>query len=120
MNTLEALKAARELIADENNWGQNWYFLDANGQDKPNVMALHYEYTDPRVCRYCAEGAIMRVLNDPRLDTYNDPVFLALTPHAERIAASSEEWPGKGTNDDLPSNPIVFVNDHMGHDAVLE
>ncbi|PDT15877.1 hypothetical protein CO670_15380 [Rhizobium sp. J15] len=53
MNTVEILKAARELISDEKRWTQTVYARDENGN---SVNA-----TDPMAVCFCSRGAIDKI-----------------------------------------------------------
>lgn len=52
-DTVEILKAAKALIADEENWTQTVYARDENGE---SVSA-----TDPRAVCFCSRGAIDKI-----------------------------------------------------------
>ena len=56
MNTLDALRAARALIATPESWTKNALARDSAGNDR----ALR----DPEACAFCAMGAVLRVLAD--------------------------------------------------------
>lgn len=50
----EILRAARELIA--RGWTRNWWATDAKGH--------RVQWLDRRACRFCAQGAVLRALQD--------------------------------------------------------
>lgn len=95
MNTLEILKAGRELLADPTNWCQG--SLALNG-DKLDVEPL-----DERACSWCSIGAIMKVNPHEAIK----PARL----HLER--ALPPEWkPKSGRN-------VLGFNDTHSHSEVL-
>jgi hypothetical protein len=50
--SLAILRAARELLARPNGWTRRAYARDEANCEVP--------FNDPRACRFCSEGAIMR------------------------------------------------------------
>lgn len=53
MNSLDVLKAARELLSKEGSWTQGAFARD---KDKGKLW-----YTDENACSYCSGGAIFKV-----------------------------------------------------------
>jgi hypothetical protein len=61
MNTVEILKAARDLIADETKWTQGYFAKDAQGK--------YVSPLDVEAACFCAIGAVSRVSGQPSFET---------------------------------------------------
>lgn len=90
MNTLEAIKAVRKLITDPKHWTQGAFARDANGNSTDTC--------GPNATCWCIAGAITKVDIDAK--GINGDIY-------GELAKSTE---GDG---------IVYVNDNLGHKAIL-
>lgn len=96
MNTVEVLKAARALIADEAHWAQGFYAVNADG----NV-------TDPfceDACKFCSVGAVANVLGIYGSEAEDHDIIRQLNHAAGYFSDSAD---------------IVGFNDNYTHDEVL-
>lgn len=100
----EILVAARELIGDPERWTRGQY-ARAGHKDMFGVSP----WSESASC-WCARGAMRRV-SDP---VQPQPMNVA---HATLSDVARGRYPGR-----IPQNndPVSFVNDEMGHAAVLE
>lgn len=89
MTTAEVLQKARDLIADESRWTHGYFARDEHG--------FEVEAIEPSACKWCAIGAVYRVLD------FDDDGGMAPMPEAAYA---------------LPRN-IVDINDRGDHAAVL-
>lgn len=94
MTVLEALRAARNLIADQSKWTTGQSARNASGQP---VIA-----NDPGAVCWCSIGALSHVV------VHNSQLFHLATDELERVA-----------HDISGGYSIVHVNDYLGHDAAL-
>lgn len=94
MNTVEILKAARELISDEKRWTQ--------GELARDMFGIYADYdSDDAVC-FCSEGAIRRVT--------------ITVPSDERLRARQDAW---GALNKAAGGNIVTFNEGRTHSEVL-
>ena len=93
MNTKEVLIKARELISDPNNWTAHAYARDAKGE--------RVEINSPAACKFCALGAVQRVIGRP-----HDP------------SLSRKAW--NALHEQTSDYSVASVNDNEGHAAVME
>lgn len=92
MTDLEILKAARELIADEQKWCQGTAARDKGGR--------YVVYSSPEAARFCAVGALWRVQEER--DNYGLTDLL---------------WKKSYELFDLP---LATANDIIGHEAIMQ
>lgn len=99
MTTREILIAIREKIADPAHWTQECYARDEKGES--------VNYDAQEACRWCAKGAYYLTSTDKR----RDDAWKLLLRSAYEIQASHPP-----TRDGCP---IAYVNDTLGHGAVM-
>ena len=88
MTTVEILRAARELISDPARWTRGKYGATATGN--------HVRGDDPQAIRWCAYGAIEKVVGNSSWD-------------AEMILSEAAH-----------PHVVIHINDELGHAAVLD
>jgi len=99
MNKCEVLKQARELISNEGRWCQGELAETAQGAIvNPSSINAY---------RWCAEGALCKVLNIDDIDFNNDSFSLL-------NLAIKKEFP------ELKGKVLFHLNDDKGHAAVLK
>lgn len=93
MNTVDILKQARALIADEKNWAQGAYATDAEGRNLCDPNAAD-------ACSFCSVGAVAKVLGIAGSKAEDHPAVQALDACTE-------------------INSIIGVNDEGDHGRLL-
>lgn len=104
LTVLEVLEKARALIADKKRWTQREF---ARNRRSETVSP-----DDPEACRWCAAGAVMRVLGLAESDLYDDSA--ALSTHNAALAALELHARIGGYN-----VSVADVNDSLGWAAAM-
>lgn len=104
----ETLIKTKDLLSDKNRWIKG-AFCDVNGHRPPS--STHYQhYVDDPTARFCIGGALAA------FSVYKtDEIMTFLAPIANEILEAHntiDVVPGPGT--------VVFLNDDIGHDAVIQ
>lgn len=103
------LKAKTEetkaLILDESHWTQGTNAVDADGN------CVHP--SDPKACKWCARGALMKAFNIPD-NFYDAPqevrsAYYAVRDTLDQCASTQD-----------PTKAMVGINDDLGHAATLK
>ena len=110
MNTVDILKKAKAKIEDPAHWCQGMFALDEHGDPVGT--------SDPRACRWCAQGAMSFVAGD------SDKKPIAKAAQVAMAAAAVEMGFGDGKMSDedggLQIYPPVFLNDTADHPTVMK
>lgn len=101
MDTVQILKDARALIADEKNWIQGYYSCDA---DHAYVLP-----DTPEAFCFCALGAILKVSGLSVALPIPDPLVSVLINDEGMFDCAEHEGEAK----------IAYFNDHKDHNEVL-
>lgn len=100
MTTREILVEARELITPTSRWTAGSFARD-------KWLAACNPHS-PDATRFCAHGALERVVNDPITG------FLTIDPIMGELWMTIEElWPNEDRS-------VASINDHYGHSAILQ
>jgi hypothetical protein len=89
-SVVEVLRAAKERVLPEKQWTRGMFARDVAGKE--------CEPTSAFACRWCAQGAV----------------------YAEVGTAPGRARPALSLLADASRYPTPYVNDHQGHDAVLD
>ena len=101
MEKLRVLEEARNLISDPDNWTRNVYAKTAEGIS----IAVH----NKRAARFCAIGAVARVLRINQEKIFDEPSEMLAIRRALYDSARKLGFPG-----------IAHLNDAADHSKVLE
>lgn len=106
---MSRLREARDLIADPKDWVRGAYAADESG---------HPVAIDEEVSRHCGMGALMAAWELPGNMNFGHCAAygrdrIALSAAAQALFPQPED----GT---APLNPIVYVNDLLGHEAIIQ
>ena len=103
----EILEKAKSVISNQNNFMQGHYTGDSNGYPTDKKSAIH---------RYCSIGALHIT------DNYSFRCMCYLKEGAKHVI-SSRAIPLDGLylpGSDYECNEVTYVNDELGHSAVME